>query len=286
MRDKNIVCFVVLHYLNTEDTLECVESILKLEQQVLIRIVIVDNGSPDGSGKILRNKFCDEGRIHVLLRENNDGFSKGNNAGVKVASEKWKPDFFVVTNNDVVFEQQDFINKLRNSYSKYHFDVLGPDIYAPRYEAHQNPMCSEPPSLIQVQTTIIKNTILSIFLPLCYKVVNKRHDKGRRESADDYQQLVRDVCLKGACIVYSRKYIDEREKLFYPETFFYYEEFIQSVYCRRKNKTVIYDPDLSVIHKDGASITKSNKEIYNNCRYILEVTRKSARIYRNYLLRI
>ncbi|MCR5405057.1 MAG: hypothetical protein K6E91_14745 [Butyrivibrio sp.] len=57
---------------------------------------------------------------------------------------------------------------------------MGPDIYVPDYDTHQNPMRSTPPSLWQAETTIIKNTILAVILPLYYKKVIRRHEEGRR----------------------------------------------------------------------------------------------------------
>ena len=46
--------FVILHYKTEKDTIECIESIKKLSYKN-IEIVIVDNGSQNGTGENLKN---------------------------------------------------------------------------------------------------------------------------------------------------------------------------------------------------------------------------------------
>ena len=278
-----IIGFVILHYQNINDTLDCVHSILELNSNRSARVIVVDNASPNGTGAKLADFFSDNRSVKVLCRTTNDGFSKANNEGIELAKKTWNPDFYVVSNNDVIFEQEDFLEKIVDSYDNYGFDVLGPDIYVPSYGSHQNPMEMDPPTLAQVTLTIIKNTILSLLMPFYYKRIDSRHDKGRKASSENYQSFCRDVCLKGACMIYSRKYVDEKGKVFLPETFFYYEEFIQTVYCRKNNKVIIYNPDIKVIHKDGASLSRDSKAIYFRSKYIVSNTRKAAKVYRDYL---
>jgi len=278
-----IIGFVILHYQNINDTLDCVQSILELNLNRSVRIVVVDNASPNGTGTKLADFFGDNRSVKVLCRTTNDGFSKANNEGIEWAKKAWNPDFYVVSNNDVIFEQEDFLKKIVESYNNYGFDVLGPDIYVPSYDSHQNPMEMDPPTLSQVTLTIIKNTILSLLMPFYYKRIDRRHDKGRKASSENYQSFCRDVCLKGACMIYSRKYVDEKGKVFLPETFFYYEEFIQTVYCRKNNKVIIYNPDIKVIHKDGASLSRDSKAMYFRSKYIVSNTQKAAKVYRDYL---
>ena len=72
--------FVILHYMTADDTINCVESIK--EKCFDYEIVIVDNASPNGSGKILETKYSKESKINVLTLEKNIGFDCGNNAGI------------------------------------------------------------------------------------------------------------------------------------------------------------------------------------------------------------
>lgn len=48
-------CFIILHYKNLQDTLECVNSIKKNILEKSYKIIIVDNGSLDGTTEKLKN---------------------------------------------------------------------------------------------------------------------------------------------------------------------------------------------------------------------------------------
>jgi len=49
--------FVVLHYITIEDTTECVDSILTNIKYDNYNIIIIDNGSPNDTGKLLADKY-------------------------------------------------------------------------------------------------------------------------------------------------------------------------------------------------------------------------------------
>ena len=101
------ICYVILHYKNIVDTRKCINSLLKT-MDLSSRIVIVDNGSDDNSGKVLKNEFQNFPSVTVLILEDNIGFSKGNNKGYKFAKKNYNPDFIIIANNDVVFYQNNF----------------------------------------------------------------------------------------------------------------------------------------------------------------------------------
>jgi len=52
-----------------------------LEQDDLIDILVVDDGSPDGTGELARTMAAEQPRIHVLEREAKDGLGKAYLAG-------------------------------------------------------------------------------------------------------------------------------------------------------------------------------------------------------------
>ena len=54
-------CFIILHYLTIEDTIACVNSIKSLEINCeQVSIVIVDNASSNGTGKVISEKYKNE----------------------------------------------------------------------------------------------------------------------------------------------------------------------------------------------------------------------------------
>ena len=89
--------FVILHYNTIEDTILCVDSI-KENVNSNYNIVIVDNCSPNGSGKLVKEKYCNDVDIHVILSERNEGFARGNNIGFIFAKERLHSKFIILMN--------------------------------------------------------------------------------------------------------------------------------------------------------------------------------------------
>ena len=103
------VFIIVLNWNRREDTIECVNSIRKINYP-RYEIVIVDNGSTDGSEKILRSAFPD---IKLIQNNENLGFAEGNNVGIRYALGNGA-DYVVILNNDTAVDEG-FITELVNA---------------------------------------------------------------------------------------------------------------------------------------------------------------------------
>ena len=86
-----LACFNILHYKAHEETINCVDSLLKLDGIEKCVIIIYDNGSKDGSDKILRDKYAGIKNVKVCVNPDADGFSRGNAAGGPSVLWKGKP---------------------------------------------------------------------------------------------------------------------------------------------------------------------------------------------------
>ena len=67
--------FVVLHYGGIETTKECIAGIQYICGENS-EIVVVDNCSPDGSGRKLQDYYIDQKEVYVLLNSSNLGFAR------------------------------------------------------------------------------------------------------------------------------------------------------------------------------------------------------------------
>mgnify|MGYP000570970055 CR=1 FL=1 len=83
------VSFVILHYKDYSVTDTCVQSILAMEQQERIRIVVVDNDIQKKKriGRNCSKNYQGNSRIKVLQIKENGGFSYANNQGYQYARE-------------------------------------------------------------------------------------------------------------------------------------------------------------------------------------------------------
>lgn len=100
------VAIIVLNWNNYQDTVACLSSLEDIKYPNY-RTIVVDNGSTDGSGERLAEKF---GWCEFIFNEENLGFSGGCNTGIKHAISK-NADYVLLLNNDTRVEQ-DFLNPL------------------------------------------------------------------------------------------------------------------------------------------------------------------------------
>ena len=78
---------VIIVNWNTKKLLEdCLGSIFKFTKDVGFEIIIVDNGSEDGSQSMLKKKFP---QVKLIPNKDNLGFAKANNQGIKIAKGKY-----------------------------------------------------------------------------------------------------------------------------------------------------------------------------------------------------
>lgn len=95
------VFIITLNWNGKDDTLECLASLRKLDHPNLV-IVVVDNGSIDGSASAIRSQFPD---VTIIENKKNLGYARGFNTGLQYAYEKGA-DYFLVLNNDTVVDPQ------------------------------------------------------------------------------------------------------------------------------------------------------------------------------------
>jgi len=96
---KDSVWLIVLNWNGADDTVECVESCLKVDYDPY-QVLIVDNHSDDNSVEILNRRFPN---VPLIVSDENVGYAGGNNIGIKYAMNRGAEYVFLL-NNDVVVE--------------------------------------------------------------------------------------------------------------------------------------------------------------------------------------
>jgi GT2 family glycosyltransferase len=88
---------VVLCTNEAEEASACIRSLLQVDYPNF-KIFLVDNASTDGSAEKLGKRFPD---IRVICRATNEGYSAGNNTGIRAALEAGA-DHVLISNSDIV----------------------------------------------------------------------------------------------------------------------------------------------------------------------------------------
>lgn len=95
MRNPNTVAtIIIVNWNNKNKLIKCLES-LKRQSDRRFEVIVVDNGSSDGSVDALRKHFS---TIRLVALNKNYGFSKANNVGFQYVESK----YFITLNNDTV----------------------------------------------------------------------------------------------------------------------------------------------------------------------------------------
>jgi len=105
-----------------DDTLACVDSLLKAGATAG-QVLVVDNGSSDGSPQALRERF---GRaVQVIESEQNLGFAGGANLGIHYALDRGAEWIFIL-NNDTVVDSAVFVEWERAAQNNPGYAIVSP----------------------------------------------------------------------------------------------------------------------------------------------------------------
>ena len=117
------VIIVVLNWNGLRDTVECLESLSKLEYPDF-DVIVVDNGSSDGSPKVIGDQFPE---VHMILNPTNLGFAGGNNVGIREAFRRGA-ELVWLLNNDTIVEPGTLAQLVRTAMISEDIGVISPAI--------------------------------------------------------------------------------------------------------------------------------------------------------------
>ena len=283
-----MVCFVILHYIAYEETFNCIESIIN-NVKGKKHIVVVDNASPNKSGEKLKQKYINNPLVTVLTSGSNLGFAKGNNIGYKYAIENIEPNFIVVMNNDMVIEQETFIDEIKKSYEKYNYAIMGPDIFSTKINNHQNPQTRKILSLKELKQKYYKLKLKYYFRALIYLkwkfndfIYKKENDKiyanNQMQDNNYIDNVVVNPLLHGSCYVFSDLFINlNKEACFFDKTFMYMEAEILHYMANKQNLKVIYYPNAKIIHHEDVSTNQTYSKKYKKSIFTIKCLMDSCK---------
>ncbi|RFB81077.1 glycosyltransferase family 2 protein [Methylovirgula sp. 4M-Z18] len=238
MNASQIDVSVVIVNWNTIDLLrDCIDSVYSTISDVKFEIVVIDNGSTDGSVAMVRREFPD---VILIANTRNVGFAAANNQGFAIALGR----HILLLNSDTIV--LDGAIQKTVAYSDAHPDTaaLGCRVLNPDLSLQCS--CFMFPSLLNA----------FLFSTYLYKLFPKSRFFGREQMTwwprDDAREV--DV-VTGCYMLVRREAIDEAGVL--DDGFFMYAE--ETDWCYRfrakgwKNR---FMPDAQIIHFGGASAVK------------------------------
>jgi GT2 family glycosyltransferase len=99
--ESHNIAIILLNWNNFSDTEKCIHSIMRLNY-TNYQVYVIDNGSTDGS----QEQLAKIKKITLIKNDQNYGFAKGYNIGIKkILSKKEKPNYLWILNNDTILEE-------------------------------------------------------------------------------------------------------------------------------------------------------------------------------------
>ena len=231
MRDSSMDLSIIIVSYNTKSlTLACLNSIFGEGSDLAYEVIVVDNGSKDGSVEALTNlKESQNQKLKLLENKENLGFSKANNQGIKIA----KGNYILLLNSDTEIISGALDKLVAFANNTPDAGVIGAKLLNPN--GSTQPSCLNLPSLsLAVREYFLgEKGLTSKFFPQTKQASPVDAVVGAAFLIT--QQAIRKVGL-----------LDERY-------FFYFEDLD---YCRKVKKSGLktyYLPDATVIHYHGAS---------------------------------
>ncbi|MGB3627728.1 MAG: glycosyltransferase, partial [Henriciella sp.] len=219
------VSVIVPAYQSVEYTLRCVLTMLDSADKTPFEIIIADDKSPDGSGKLLKDELDGFGPIRVLVNKQNLGFLKSCNQAAKSA----KGDYVFFLNNDTAVIDG-WLDELVATFERCpEAGLVGSKLVYPN-------------GLLQEAGGIIWSD-------------GSGANYGRMsDPMDPAYNFQRDVdYISGAAILIPKEFWDEQGGFSEELAPAYYEDTDFAMKTRAAGRRVIYQPLSTVVHYEGIS---------------------------------
>ncbi|MBE5881052.1 MAG: glycosyltransferase family 2 protein [Lachnospiraceae bacterium] len=288
------IAFVILHYNAIKETIQCVESIEKNIDTDNYAVIIVDNCSPNGTGKQLSEKYNGHEKCYVIESSENLGFAKGNNLGIDFARKKLQAQYVCCTNNDTIILDKKFFGKVTKEYRKTKFAVLAPRAITAQgdvqlYFGRILSLKAYEEELVKL-TNLLKEGRFNVELgkkralrvlfeknPLGRKLVGFWRTLKNRAYSTKYDEM-----LHGCCLVFSPAFF-EKLSGFYDKTFMYREEELLYLEVRNADMHTVYKPTICIKHLEDVATDSEYETNEKKNKFMFECKVDSLKVLIDYL---
>ncbi len=225
-QDPELVVIIILNLNKREDTLKCLESVSKLDYSHY-EVVVVDNGSTDGSAEAILNAFPD---VHLIRSANNLGVSGGRNLGIEYANNNFQYMYLFFLDNDTLVDKESLGELIKATRKDKQIGIVTPKGYM-----------MFPPHVI----TSAGGININLYAGSVYDIGSGEVDKGQYD-----QPKFVTSCAGFAFLVKKEVFsqIGWFNEIFNP---YGWEDVDFSLRARKRGFKILYVPKALIYHKGG-----------------------------------
>lgn len=229
---EETVYVILVNYNGKKYNKKCIESVLNSTTKRNIGVIVVDNASTDDSLEELKEEWGESGKVQIIELDDNYGFSKGNNEGIKWALAH-EADYVLLLNNDTEIKEST-IEKMIDAQIRTNAIVVPRIVYA------------DNPDRIWYAGGDFS------------KVIWKAVQRGlNQKDVGQYTQSEECSFANGCCMLLSSNIIQQLG-LLEEQFFLYYEDVEYSLRAKQKGLPIWYCAEAIVYHKVNGS-TQGNE---------------------------
>jgi hypothetical protein len=257
------VSIIVVNWNTRALLLDCLKSIYDTTTCLDIEVIVVDNGSQDGSSKAVKDTFP---QVKLIQNSENKGFARANNQALSIAAGR----YVLLLNSDAVLTDGS-LTGLVTFMDKTPDAGISACQYLNRDGSKQNSFDNFP----TLATELLNKSLLKILFPKKYPSKKKEY----------YEPMEVDSTI-GACMIVRKEAIKQVGML--DEDYFFFME--ETDWCFRMHEAewkIYHLPHIKVYHLQGQSKEKSPSKAwieYYRSSYIF--FKKYRSIFSYYTLRI
>ena len=243
-REKVEFIFVVVVYRNVDDLVGLLDSIKR--NVSVYKTIIVNNYYDDLTKKEIQR--ISEDYDSEFINCENRGYGAGNNSGIRLALKKYKFDFLIISNPDIIIKK--FPEREIRQYPK---GVLGCEIYN-RSGKKQNPMIVKDNKFAArlLYKGLEKRSGTYLFVGKAVNYIQRKFFRMNLHKKDKKQREIYQV--HGSFVIFSHDIINKIGTPYDENMFLFGEEGYLAYLLKQKGIKSFYCPEVEVLHKEDGSM--------------------------------
>jgi GT2 family glycosyltransferase len=277
--NNRLLSIIITTSNNWEILSNCLDSIYLYPPNCNYEIIVIDNGSSDKTGEIVKSHPL---KCILIRSEVNLKFSKGNNLG-----GKWsKGSYLLLLNDDTLACPQVFNDLIAYMEANSQVGIVGPKLLNEDGSLQKSYFDFPTLGKLFLHMTSLSDVIYLLFNNILFHDLilkifpNKAVFKTITQPADvDY--------IAGACMLIRASVLEERDKILDEGFDFYHEDCDLGFRMRKSGYKIVYYPGSSLYHIGGASsVIQSQDRFVHNFESALRLYKKHKSSLDVFLLRL